>query len=463
MSTHGHVPEAENGRVLVQSLGCKVSRIDAAALAAAAGSPGGKVVVIHTCSVTDRADRDGRKMIRRLRRENPHATLVVTGCLAQRDPQGLAAMPEVDLVVGHGAAESLGRLLSDREAGLLPGKIAWTEAPRGPILFAGPGDGSAPPLLDAGRTRAFLKVQDGCERRCSFCIVPSLRGAERSADPAAVEEAIHRLGECGVGEVVLAGVHLSNFGKDRGTSLVDLLLRLERRPPRARVRLSSLEPMEAGEALVDLVAASAVVVPHLHLPLQSGSPAVLRRMRRGITPQRYESLAGRAMRANPRLHLATDLIAGFPGETAEEFEETLGLVERLSFASLHVFPFSARSGTDAALRHLQDGVPPVEIARRARLLRALAAKKARAFRGAAVGTAAEVVVLRGGRALTDNYLEARLAPGLLGVSPGSRLFVRIGDGGGASLVAGPLLDSPTPVGALVMPLRATADGIDQTR
>jgi threonylcarbamoyladenosine tRNA methylthiotransferase MtaB len=463
VSTHGHVPDVASGRILVRSLGCKVSRIDAAALGTAAGSRGGDVVVIHTCSVTDRADRDGRKMIRRLRRENPRATLVVTGCLAQRDPQGLAAMPEVDLVVGHGAVDGLGRLLSDREAGLLPGKVAWTEAPRGPLLFAGPGDGSAPPLLDAGRTRAFLKVQDGCERRCSFCIVPSLRGAERSADPGAVEEAIHRLGESGVGEVVLAGVHLSNFGTDRGTSLVDLLRRLEQRPPRARVRLSSLEPMEAGEALVDLVAASAVVVPHLHLPLQSGSPAVLRRMRRGITPRRFESLAGRAVRANPRLHLATDLIAGFPGETAEEFEETRGLVERLPFASLHVFPFSARSGTDAALRHLQGGVPPEEITRRARLLRALAGKKARAFRDAAAGTEAEVVVLRDGRALTDNYLEVRLAPELLLASPGSRLIVRLGGGDAGSLVAGPLLDSPTPVGALVMPLRAVADGIDQTR
>ena len=198
-------------------------------------------------------------------------------------------------------------------------------------------------LLDPDRTRAFLKVQDGCERRCAFCVVPSLRGKERSARIEDVVDAVRRLGDAGVPEVVLAGIHLAAFGHDRGTRLVDLLARLEDDPPACRVRLSSLEPMEAGEALVDLVATSRAVVPHLHLPLQSGSFGVLKRMRRGIVPERYRALAERAVRANPRLHLATDLIAGFPGETDAEFAETRRFVEELPFASLHVFPFSPRS------------------------------------------------------------------------------------------------------------------------
>jgi threonylcarbamoyladenosine tRNA methylthiotransferase MtaB len=414
-------------RYAVFSLGCKVSRIDACALAghlgAAGASPAGEadadVLVVHTCSVTDRADRDCRRLIRRLRRGNPRATLVVSGCLAQRDPDALARMPEVDLVLGHGVKGALPALLSEREAGLLPGKVVWTEpaAPGLPVEV-----GAA---LDAGRTRAFLKIQDGCERRCSFCIVPSLRGAERSADAAPLEDEIRRLGETGVPEVVLAGVHLANYGKEKGASLLGLLERLEKRPPACRVRLSSLEPMEAGGALLDFVAASKVVAPHLHLPLQSGSDRVLLRMRRGITAARYRSLVERAHAGNPRIHFATDLITGFPGETEEEFEETLRLVRELPFASLHVFPFSPRSGTRAAELHAASPVTAAAVTRRARALRLLGAQKARTFAARAAGTVADLVTLRGNRGLTDHYLEVGLRLPERDSAPGRRLPVRL--------------------------------------
>ena len=421
-------------RVFSASLGCKVSRIDAAALADSAArgetaplGPGdADVLLVHGCAVTDRAERDGRRLVRRLRRANPRATLVVSGCLAERAGGSLARMPEVDLVVSLAARGALPEILDAHAAGLLPGRIVTTAAVAKSALFAMPTAGRPlEALLDAERTRAFLKIQDGCTRRCAFCVVPALRGSERSARAEDVADAIRRLGESGVPEVVLAGVHLAAFGHERGTCLVDLLARLEADPPACRVRLSSLEPMEAGDDLVDLVASSRVVVPHLHLPLQSGSFSVLKRMRRGIVPARYRALAERAARVNPRLHLATDLIAGFPGETGADFDETYRFVEDLPFASLHVFPFSPRGGTDAAAWHRENPLASGVLTERTRALRRLGAAKARAFAARAAGTTAEIVTLRGNRGLTDHYLEVSLELAPEDRLPGRRLRARL--------------------------------------
>jgi threonylcarbamoyladenosine tRNA methylthiotransferase MtaB len=417
-------------RLFVEALGCKVSRVDAgfaaAPFARAAAPAGADVVLLHGCAVTQRALRDGRRAVRRLRRESPGATLVVSGCLAEDAARGLAAMSEVDLVVPLAARAGLAALLDARDAGLLPGKIAGDDGERGATLFAMPVEGrAASALLDAGRTRAFLKIQDGCRRRCAFCIVPKLRGAEHSALRADVADAVRALGEAGVPEVVLTGIHLAAFGGGGDDGLLALLDDLERDAPRCRVRLSSLEPMEAGVELAARVAASRVVVPHLHLPLQSGSASVLRRMRRGIVPSRYRALAHAAVRANPRLHLATDLIAGFPGETDAEFEETQRLVEELPFASLHVFPFSPRAGTDAAAWHRESGVPERTVTERTRALRRLGDAKARDFAARAVGTVADLVVLSGGRGLTDHYLDVGLRLPAADATPGRRLTVRL--------------------------------------
>ncbi|MEO8585689.1 MAG: MiaB/RimO family radical SAM methylthiotransferase [Acidobacteriota bacterium] len=421
-------------RVFSASLGCKVSRIDAAALARSVGAvPAGPddadVLLVHGCAVTDRAERDGRRLVRRLRRANPRATLVVSGCFGERAGGSLARMPEVDLVVSLAARGALPEILDAHAAGLLPGKLVTAEGAARAALFAMPEAGRPlEALLDPERTRAFLKVQDGCTRRCAFCVVPALRGLERSARPDDVADAIRRLGDSGVPEVVLAGVHLAAFGHDRGTRLVDLLARLEADPPDCRVRLSSLEPMETGEELVDLVATSRVVVPHLHLPLQSGSFSVLKRMRRGILPSRYRALAERAARANPRLHLATDLIAGFPGETGADFEETRRFVEELPFASLHVFPFSPRRGTDAAAWHTENPLSSGVLTERTRILRRLGAAKARAFAARAAGTTAEIVTLHGNRGLTDHYLEVSLELPEEDRLPGRRLLARLAPG-----------------------------------
>lgn len=411
----------------VHVLGCKVAQVEASGLArsleeaglarALSGAPA-DVVVLHACTVTERADRDALRAVRRLRRENPSALLAVTGCLAERAPDFLALRPEVDLVAGHGAARSLARLLDEAAAGLLPGKVASRAAsPAEVLLAARPGAGEGP------RTRAFLKVQDGCGRRCTFCIVPSLRGAERSAPAGEVEDAVHALAEEGAPEVVLCGVHLAAFGAERGESLLGLLRRLAARPPSCRVRLSSLEPMEAGEELVELAASGSVVAPHLHLPLQSGSDAVLRRMRRGITVARFRALLERAARAHPRVHLATDVIAGFPGETAEEAAATEALLADLPLASLHVFPFSPRSGTPAAALAASAGVPPATVTRRAARLRALDAGLRRRHAAAHDGAEADIVALHGGVGLTETYLEALLPPGA--PPPGARFRARL--------------------------------------
>ncbi|MGE5345740.1 MAG: MiaB/RimO family radical SAM methylthiotransferase [Acidithiobacillales bacterium] len=427
-------------RIAVVPFGCKVSRIEAESLfetgpgSETAEPDTAEVVVLYGCAVTSRAERDQRRCLRRIRRDSAGATVVVSGCLARLEEERLARLPEVDLVVPPSRLGDLSSLLDEREAGLLPGKLA-------PPHPGGPPEVFAATLPGEERTRAFLKIQDGCERRCAFCVVPSIRGAERSAPLEVVESEIRRLGDMGVPEVVLAGVHLAAWGKERGTSLLALLRALEKNRPACRVRLSSLEPMEAGEALVESVAASPAVVPHLHLPLQSGSDAVLRRMRRGITAARFRALARRALGANSRLHLATDLIAGFPGETDAEFEATERLVQELPFASLHVFPFSPRSGTRGAELFAERAVPSAIVTRRAASLRILGEEKARLFRRRASGTVSDAVVLRGRVALTDHYLEAALRAPL---PPGTRVAVLLeASGPDAVLTAVPAAEAAT--------------------
>ena len=380
-------------RYLVVPFGCKVSRVEAHAIARGlesqggtpAGTSGADLVVVHGCTVTSRAERDARREIRRLRRRHPGAEIVVSGCLARHAGERLALMPEVDAV------------RPDEGAG-----------------FA-----LDVPEIEPGRTRAFLKIQDGCERRCAYCILPYIRGPERSAPGGEILDAIQRLDRLGIPEVVLTGIHLAAYG-GRRDGLARLLEAIEAAPPSCRVRLSSLEPMEAGDDLVDLVASSSVVAPHLHLPLQSGSDAVLRRMRRGMTRSRYEALVRRAVARNARLHLATDLVVGFPGETEAEFAETLEFVDSLPFASIHVFPFSPRAGTEAEALHRERPVDPKATAERAAALRRLGAGKLAAFAARSAGTVADVVALRGGVGLTDHYLEVDLARGADGPAPGSR-------------------------------------------
>ncbi len=372
--------------VHVASLGCKVSQYDGEALAGALCRAGwrwtapeaAELIVLNTCTVTGRADADARKLLRRLRAANPGARFVITGCLAERDAQALEGLEGVELVVGNAGKAELARRLAGGEPeteGLFVGEIG-------------------PPR--PGRSRAFLKVQEGCEQRCAYCIVPAVRGRERSLPVARALEEIARLVALGYPEVVLCGVHLGAYGRERGESLAELLRAAARLPGRFRLRLSSLEPWGVDDDLLAAVAGSDRVVPHLHLPLQSGCDATLRRMRRPYTSGEFARLLERARRAIPDLTVGTDLIVGYPGENDREFEATLRFLESQPIDLAHVFTFSPRTGTPAAAA----AAPPQRVAKeRLRAVQRLFAARRRAWLERHVGRRLEVVTLgvRGGR------------------------------------------------------------------
>lgn len=382
--------------VAFTTLGCRVNQADTQQLQALLSAHGfgtappgvqPDVVVVNTCTVTARAEASDRQAIRRAVRLSPAARVVVTGCWAQTSADAVGALEGVDLVVGHADQPRLPELLSS----LLDGKA------QAPVAVGDVGaarlEAPAWPPRAAGRARVFLKIQDGCQHRCAFCIVPRARGASRSLPPAAVEEQTHRLVAAGHPEVVLTGVDLGHYGADLRprTSLADLLVRLGQVPGLRWLRLSSLLPTYLTEELLAVLAASTVIVPHLHLPLQSGSDAVLRAMRRPYTAAMYRRVVERLAAAIPRLGLGADILVGFPGETEADAAQTLALVEALPFTYLHVFPYSARQGTEAAAR---PGRPqPQVVAARASRLRAASAAARRRFVASLVGQTQEVLVL----------------------------------------------------------------------
>ncbi|HKE17253.1 MAG TPA: tRNA (N(6)-L-threonylcarbamoyladenosine(37)-C(2))-methylthiotransferase MtaB [Kofleriaceae bacterium] len=354
--------------VFLTALGCRLNEAEvegwvrsfrAAGHAVVASPAGAQVMVVNTCAVTQEAARKSRKLVTGLHRRNPSARLVVTGCFAELEPEAAAALYGVDLVVGNGDKE---RLVARVAAEL--------DVPAMPVLAADPDGAHA---FREARTRAFIKVQDGCRNHCSFCVVTIARGEERSRTVEEVVAEVRALESAGVAEVVLCGVHLGGYGADLGldlTSLVERLLRATRVP---RVRLSSLEPWDLPDGFGALWAASdGRLLPHLHLPLQSGSDAVLRRMARRCLTGSFARLVDRLRAAIADLHLTTDLIVGFPGETEAEFRATLDFAARIGFAHVHVFPFSPRDGTRAA--ELPGRLSPAIIRERVRELGELAAR-----------------------------------------------------------------------------------------
>jgi threonylcarbamoyladenosine tRNA methylthiotransferase MtaB len=386
-------------RIAFTTVGCRLNQFETDALRGKAGAADWEVVpfdavadvyVVNTCTITAEADADSRRLARQAVRRNPAAIVAVTGCYAQGSADAVAAIPGVDLVLGTGEK---------------PNILAYLEGMRGKTRTARVAVGAAEglrhldrseygPGVDPDRTRAFLKVQDGCNYRCSFCIVPRVRGGNRSLAEDGILAELARLHAAGFPEVVLTGIHLGTYGRDLAPrrSLVDLCRRIASLAEAPRIRLSSLDPHEVSEELIELLATASRFCRHLHLPLQSGDEAVLRRMRRGHTAAQFGSLAERLVAALPGVAVTADVIVGFPGEDAHAFQSTVDLVARLPLAGLHVFGYSPRPGTDAA--RYPDQVPKATIAERSRRLRELSAEKARAFRRAAVGTEAEVVVLQ---------------------------------------------------------------------
>jgi threonylcarbamoyladenosine tRNA methylthiotransferase MtaB len=401
------------GTVSFATLGCRLNQVDTRELQTVLESRGFRtvpfgepadVVVVNTCTVTARAEFSDRQAIRRAARVSPGARLVVTGCWAQTSPEDVARLGEVELVVGNADKHRLPDLLD----GPVAERIHVSD-----IVGARALDAAPLPRVD-GRSRGFLKIQDGCAHRCAFCIVPHARGASRSLEPKVVLDQARRLVEAGHPELVLTGVDAGHYGADLvpRTTLAALLRELVELPGLRRVRLSSVLPAYFTADLLEVLTGSPVVAPHFHIPLQSGSDRVLKVMRRPYTVAMYRRVVERLVAAIPRLGLGADVIAGFPGESDGDFGETVGVVEELPFSYLHVFPYSARKGTEAA--RLTAAVGARTLARRARALRELARGKNLDFRRRLVGSVEEVLVLvtrerATGRltGLTGNYVEVR--------------------------------------------------------
>ena len=396
--------------VAFTTLGCRLNQADTQALQTLLEARGFRtvalearpdVVVVNTCTVTARAELSDKRAIRRAARLSPGGRVVVTGCWAQTSPATVAALEGVDLVVGNADKARLPDLLADLARGP---RVAVSDITAARIDTAAP--------RPAGRARAFLKVQDGCQHRCAFCVVPLARGHSRSLAPEVVEDHVRGLVAAGHPEVVLTGVDLGHYGADLvpRTSLAALLARLVTIDGLRWLRLSSMLPAYFTEDVLEIVTTSTVIAPHLHVPLQSGSDRVLRAMRRPYTAAMYRGLVERLAAAIPRLGLGADVIAGFPGETEEDCGETLALVQALPFSYLHVFPYSARPGTEAAGRPGRSGAAVA--AERARRLREAAAAKNLRFREGMLDRVEDVLVLeaRDGVTgdlvgLTGNYME----------------------------------------------------------
>jgi threonylcarbamoyladenosine tRNA methylthiotransferase MtaB len=382
--------------VAFATLGCKLNQVESQEMRALLESHGyrtvpfeaaAQVYVINTCTVTGKADFSDRQMIRRAIARNPRALVVVTGCYAQTDPDAIARIAGVDLIVGNQEKYALPELLGSLEKRARPvAQVSDISEAR-----AVP----APPLTRfSGRSRAFVKVQDGCQHRCAFCIVPSARGPSRSQEPKRILDRIHQLVASGYQEVVLTGVDMGHYGWDllpRTTLAALLRLILGGVKGMRRLRLSSILPAYFTPELIEVLASSPVVAPHLHVPLQSGSDGILRKMRRPYNTEMYIHLIETLSKAIPDLAVGTDLIVGFPGETEEDYGLTCALVERLPFAYLHVFSYSDRKGTEAC--RLPNHLPPRVVNRRSRDLRSLGREKNLAFRRRYLDRTLEVLVL----------------------------------------------------------------------
>jgi len=403
------------------TLGCKVNQYESAYVEeslleagwqrAEKGEPA-DAVVVNTCLVTGRAAYQSRQAIRRHIRENPGAVVIATGCYAQVHPEELAAISGIRLVAGNTYKRRLPGIVREIRFSHSTDILREDFGTR-------PAFENLPVRTHPGRTRAFLKIQDGCNAFCSYCIVPYGRGAPRSMSPDDVLEALEGFAREGYLEAVLTGIHLGKYGTDLAprTDLKTLLRRIGREAPPLRVRLSSLEPNELDGELIDIMAAEPWLCRHVHLPLQSGDDAVLRRMKRRYTARAFEDVVQGVRERSPKAAIGADVLVGFPGETDKAFESTRSLIDRLPLTYLHVFPFSPRPGTPAAA--FKDPVPHAVIRRRAAALRDLGRLKRDAFYRACLGGLYPVIVEdRDSRAdslargMADNYLPVRFpAPG----------------------------------------------------
>lgn len=399
----------------VITFGCRVNQADSLAIEGALRARGvvdaspedADIVVVNTCSVTASADQGARQTIRRIVRSNPDVRVIVTGCYATRSPGELRELPNVAHVVSNRDKDDLIDVLGER-LGL----------PR-PLLTCGPstaerygdGDGSCGNTLEpgvAGRTALTLRVQTGCEERCSYCIIPETRGPSRSRPLPTVVYQIEQAVASGYREVAITGVHLGSYGRDLrdGSSLATLLRRLAWWDADVLFRISSLEPMDCTTEIVELVARSTRLAPHFHLPLQHGADEMLRLMRRPYTASAYRRLIDGIHDDMPHASIGSDVIVGFPGETAVQFAQMESVLRDLPLTHLHVFPYSDRPGTEAS--SMPDKLDGVTIRERGQRVRAIGQEMTERFRRSQAGSVRRALTVDDGRsAVTDNYLKVR--------------------------------------------------------
>ena len=422
----------------IKNFGCRATQADGAGIAADLAARGlrrtedhtaADVVVLNTCTVTAEADRDARQAIRRIHRENPGAEVLVTGCYAQRSPQEVSAIQGVKWVVGNSHKHEIGEIIAPRLV-QIDGALQQRHAYHGEIVAGSTLVGDVAELRtvpsmpsgDAlGRSRPNVKVQDGCSNRCAFCVIPSVRGRSRSATADSVIREIRALQDR-FPEIVLTGINLGRWGRDLDgrLRLVELLREILAKTDVRRIRLSSVEPMDWSDDLIELMATSDRIAKHVHIPLQSGSDAVLRRMRRKYRARHYESRLALVRGRMPLAAIGADVMVGFPGETDDEFKQTREFVERMPFTHLHVFSYSSREGTEAGDMDAQ--VPKSVKRERNRVIRELIDRKNLEFRRNLLGSTVSAVTLAAGegtpRALSENFVEIHLnseetEPGLL--------------------------------------------------
>ncbi|HUQ92569.1 MAG TPA: tRNA (N(6)-L-threonylcarbamoyladenosine(37)-C(2))-methylthiotransferase MtaB [Bryobacteraceae bacterium] len=394
---------------LVHNFGCRATQADGAAIEGMLRQQGlettqsnsdADLVILNTCTVTAAADDEVRQVTRRVHRENPDARILITGCYAQRAPEELAALPGVAWVVGNSHKIHIPGLLTAPYHGQIHVGDIFTQQE---FLSA--------PVEDAAgdRSRPNLKIQDGCNNRCSFCVIPSVRGRSRSAGVPQVIEQVRHLATK-YKEIVLSGINLGRWGRDLEgrRRLPDLLRLLLAETGIERLRLSSVEPMDFSDDLLGLMAGNPRIAKHVHAPLQSGSDTVLRRMHRKYRPRHYEDRIHKAREWMPDAAIGADVMTGFPGETEDEFEESRRFIESLPFTYLHVFTYSERPGTPAASS--ANPVPVPVRKQRNRILRDIAAEKNFEFRRRMPGRTLSAVTLdHSASALSGNYLKVELS------------------------------------------------------
>jgi threonylcarbamoyladenosine tRNA methylthiotransferase MtaB len=421
--------------VEVVSFGCRLNALDSASAKAMAGAAGlENAVIVNTCAVTAEAVKQARQTIRRLKREAPTRRIIVTGCAAQTEPGRFAAMGEVDRVLGN-AEKTAPEAWRATRAALDFGLGSEAKIVVGDIMAVRE---TAPHLLDGpadtieGHTRAFVQVQDGCDHRCTFCVIPYGRGNSRSVPMGAVVARVRELVEQGTREIVLTGVDLTSYGAGlpgapRLGTLVRTLLRHV--PDLPRLRLSSLDSVEVDDELMRALAEEERLMPHLHLSLQAGDDLILKRMKRRHSRQDAIGFCRALRQARPDVVFGADLIAGFPTESETAFRASLDLVDSCGLTHLHVFPFSPRPGTPAAR---MPAVDPALVKERARRLREKGAQALLRHLAAEVGARREVLAERGGLARTKSFTPVRLASAL---APGTLTQIRIAGHDGVRLIA----------------------------